>query len=122
MFLTNEQSQSCHMTLADIFWFSLFHELGYILLHDKRATFLENGTADPALKKQEDEADKFAQKTLIPEKEFQIFKQGSVFSISSIKSFANSIGVAPGIVTGRLHHDKCLPYTFHGGRIRYKWK
>jgi len=100
----------------------LFHELGHILLHDKRTAFLENGAADPALQKHEEDADKFAQKTLILEKEFQIFKQGSVFSISSIKFFANSIGIVPGIVTGRLHHDKCLPYTFYGGRIRYKWK
>jgi len=107
---------------ADIFWFSLFHELGHILLHNKRTTFLENGTSDLAWKKQEDEADEFAQKTLIPVKEFQLFKQGREFSGSSIKSFANSIGIAPGIVTGRLHHDKCLPYTFHDGRIRYKWK
>lgn len=107
---------------ADIFWFSLFHELGHILLHNKRTTFLENGASDPARKKQEDEADNFAQKTLIPIKEFQIFKQRRIFSGSSIKSFANRIGIAPGIVTGRLHHEKCLPYTVHIGRIKYKWK
>jgi len=107
---------------ADIFWFSLFHELGHILLHDKRITFLENGAADPALKKQEDDADNFSQKTLIPIKEFQEFKQKRDFSISSIQSFANSIGIAPGVVTGRLHHEKCLPYTINIGRIRYKWK
>lgn len=106
---------------ADIFWFSLFHELGHILLHNKRTTFLENGTSDPAWKKQEDQADEFAQKTLIPVKEFQLFKESRKFSGSSIKSFANSIGIAPGIVTGRLHHEKCLPYTSHAGRIRYKW-
>lgn len=32
---------------ADIFCFSLFHELGHILLHGKRQTFLENGLDDP---------------------------------------------------------------------------
>jgi len=32
---------------ADIFWFSLFHELGHILLHDKRSTFLEDGRHHP---------------------------------------------------------------------------
>ncbi len=107
---------------ADIFWFSLFHELGHILLHNKRITFLENRAADPALKKQENEADKFAQKTLIPAKAFQGFKQQRDFSRSNIQSFADSIGIAPGVVTGRLHHDKCLPYTLHTERIRYKWK
>lgn len=107
---------------GDIFWFSLFHELGHILLHNKRTTFLENGASDPTWKIQEDEADRFAQKTLIPAKEFQEFKQNMDFSSLSIKSFANRIGIAQGVVTGRLHHEKCLPYTFHAGRIRYKWK
>ena len=26
---------------SDIFWFSLFHELGHIVLHNKREIFLE---------------------------------------------------------------------------------
>jgi len=107
---------------ADVFWFSLFHELGHILLHDKRHTFLENGVSCPKWKKQEDKADEFSQKTLIPAKKFKAFKQGLDFSTSSIKSFAKSIEVAPGIVTGRLQHEKLLPYTVHVGRIRYKWK
>jgi HTH-type transcriptional regulator/antitoxin HigA len=87
---------------ADIFWFSLFHELGHILLHDKRTTFLENGVSDSTWKKQEDESDHF--------------------SALSIKTFAESIDIAPGIVTGRLHHEKLLSYTSHIWRIRYKWK
>ena len=107
---------------ADIFWFSLFHELGHILLHDKRHTFLENGVSSPDWEKQEKEADDFSQKTLIPTKEFEKFRQDCSFSSSSIKSFSKSIGVAPGIVTGRLHHERLLSYTSHIGRIRYKWK
>ena len=35
---------------ADIFWFSLFHELAHILLHDKRMTFIEAGDAKPEFK------------------------------------------------------------------------
>ncbi len=107
---------------ADIFWFSLFHELGHILLHDKRHTFLENGISYPDWEKQEKEADDFSQKTLIPAKEFQNFTKGYNFSYPIIKSFAKSIDIAPGIVTGRLQHEKLLPYTSNIGRIRYKWK
>jgi len=107
---------------ADVFWFSLFHELGHILLHDKRRTFLENGVPSSEWKKQENEADEFSQKTLIPMKRFQAFKQGCDYSGSSIKSFAKSIGIAPGIVAGRLQHEKLLPYSSHIGRVRYKWK
>ena len=107
---------------ADIFWFSLFHELGHILLHDKRHTFLEGGKPSPEWKKQENEADEFSQKALIPANEFKKFRNSHDFSASSIREFSCHIGVDPGIITGRLQHEKILPYTSHTGRIRYKWK
>ncbi len=107
---------------ADVFWFSLFHELGHILLHDKRHTFLEGSKPSPEWERQEDEADEFSQKTLIPANEFQKFKDSYDFSASSIREFSHYIGIAPGIITGRLQHEKILPYTCHTGRIRYKWK
>ena len=107
---------------ADIFWFSLFHELGHVLLHDRRKTYLENGSSDASLKTQESEADEFAQNTLIPIVEFSYFKECLDFSNSSILAFSKQIKTAPGIITGRLHHEKLLPYTNNFGRIRYKWK
>lgn len=106
---------------SDIFWFSLFHEIGHILLHDKRVTFLENGRLDPQYQKQEQEADLFAQKALIPFNEYQVFIKAGNFSVASIKHFSDQIGIFPGIVTGRLQHDKKLPHTIHHHRIRYKW-
>lgn len=107
---------------ADIFWFSLFHELGHILLHDKRHTFLESNRHSPDWKKQEDEADRFSQITLIPEKEFKEFILTDNFSHSSISLFAKNIGIAPGIIRGRLQHEKLVSYKSHTGRIKYKWK
>jgi len=107
---------------ADIFWFSLFHELGHILLHDKRHTFLEGRKPSSEWEKQEMEADDFSQKKLIPANEFQVFKSQCVFSESNVREFSQRIGIAPGIVTGRLQHEKLLPYTRHTDRIRYKWK
>lgn len=107
---------------SDIFWFSLFHEIGHILLHDKRVTFLENGHLDEKYQKQEEEADTFSQKTLIPPKAYKKFTQEEDFSSNSIEKFAQSIGLFPGIVTGRLQHDKKLPHSIHHHRIKYKWK
>ncbi|MES9947687.1 MAG: HigA family addiction module antitoxin [Candidatus Thiodiazotropha sp.] len=106
---------------ADIFWFSLFHELGHILLHDKRHTFLEDGLDDPRWKKQEEEADEFAQKTLIPQAPWRAFVKTRDFSPRSLKSFADQIDIAPGIVVGRLQHDDLLPPYYHIHRARYKW-
>ena len=51
----------------DIFWFNLLHEIGHVLLHPRRTTFLdlelEKRTGDGA----EREAHDFAENTLLPE-------------------------------------------------------
>lgn len=107
---------------SDIFWFSLMHEIAHILLHDKRATFLENGRSDQQYVKQEEEADFFAQNTLIPPKDYKHFILKGDFTAPSIECFAHTIGVYPGIVTGRLQFDGLLPHTVHHHRVRFKWK
>jgi HTH-type transcriptional regulator/antitoxin HigA len=107
---------------ADIFWFSLFHELGHILLHDKRHVFLEDGAPDPEWQQQEEEADRFAQQTLIPDAAYERFIGETFhFTEATIKAFADTIGICPGIVTGRLQHDKRLPHTSHMHRSQLKW-
>ncbi len=107
---------------GDIFWFSLMHEIAHILLHDKRITFLECSKGDMEYQKQEDEADKFAKETLIPNHHYQAFINQLDFSHTAIKDFANLIGIHAGIITGRLQHDKHLPHTSHHHRVRYKWQ
>ena len=106
---------------SDIFWFSLLHEIGHISLHDKRITFLENGSKDKYIN-QESEADLFAQKTLIPENEYLSFLDKAVFTRNSINDFSSEIGIFPGIVTGRLQHNRKLPNTSNFHRVRFKWK
>jgi HTH-type transcriptional regulator / antitoxin HigA len=59
---------------ADIFWFSLFHELAHVLLHSKRHMFIEGkGGEDPAWRTQEDEANSFAGDVLIPSGPYRVF-------------------------------------------------
>lgn len=107
---------------ADIFWFSLFHELGHILLHDKRHVFLEDGAPDPEWQQQEEEADRFAQQTLIPDEAYRQFVRDTFhFTAATVKAFAEAVGICPGIITGRLQHDKKLPHTSHMHRSRLKW-
>ncbi len=107
---------------SDIFWFSLLHEIGHILLHDKRITFLENGSKDQQYLRQEPEADIFAQKTLIPENEYSTFLRKNIFNKGSISEFSQAIGIFPGIVTGRLQYDNKLPHTSNFHRVRFKWQ
>ena len=66
---------------ADKFWFSLFHELGHILLGHINQS---NGTTI----EDENAADNFAKETLIPTAEFNAFTSLNDFSKASIYSFA----------------------------------
>ncbi len=108
---------------ADIFWFSLFHEIGHLLLHGKKEVFLENASDhDPERLILEDEADVFAQHTLIPKEEFRRFASIGDFEIEAIRRFADKVGVSAGIIVGRLHHNASIhPSQLNHLRVRYEW-
>jgi len=85
----------------DRFWFSFFHEAAHILLHSKRETFVDEGTDDDVV---EDEANAFAADFLIPPEYTQRLYR--LATDTDVETFANEIGVAAGIVVGRLQHDE----------------
>lgn len=92
---------------ADIFWFSLFHEIRHVLQKKTKTTFIscsENEMIE-VNKQLEDDADNFAANFLIPPLELKRFAPTKYTSDEEIISFANSIGIHPGIVAGRLQHD-----------------
>jgi len=86
----------------DRFWFSLFHELGHVLQHGKKDVYVDFDK-DGAKTEEEEEADTFAQKWLIPDiQEFKV-EQGDV--AASVTAFAKRNNVSPAIVAGRLTHE-----------------
>jgi HTH-type transcriptional regulator/antitoxin HigA len=114
----------------DRFWFSVFHELGHVLLHAKRETFLDqnrvgdesdelppwedppptsgfidDGSRDSELERQ---ADEFAADTLIPPSQRTLVRAAT--SDLDILRLAESIPVSPGIVAGR-HQFETSNYT-----------
>ncbi|MHB8579150.1 MAG: HigA family addiction module antitoxin [Ignavibacteriaceae bacterium] len=103
---------SLYYSWADIFWFNLYHELGHLLLHGKKEKFIEFDKKGLALaKEKEAEADKFASEELIPSKSYAQFVRGnSSISNLSIRAFAQSLGIHPGIVAGRLCHEGKLKW------------
>jgi len=92
----------------DHLWFSFFHESGHILLHSKKATFLERDKMNR--NDLEQEADKFATDILIPSSKFRQFINCWNHSKESIMNFSLEMSISPGIVVGRLQHDGYLPY------------
>lgn len=96
---------------ADKFWFSLFHEIKHVLQRKINTVFVNSSVAEmmDMNSKYEEDADKFATNYLIPPAEYKKFSPTKYISDSEIKEFASSIGIHPGIVAGRLQHDKIIP-------------
>ena len=107
---------------ADVFWFSLFHEIGHLMLH-KKMTFVDDGRRPPEHEHLEVEADEFAAKFLIPADKLREFVGRGDFSLAAVRAFSEELGIAAGIVVGRLQHDGAIGYESDKNRLRerYEW-
>ena len=85
----------------DQLWFTFFHEAGHILLHGKKQMFVEFGISNAT--NEEQEANMYACDILVPST-YQ-HRLPYLKTRPQIREFAHSIGIAPGIVVGRLQHD-----------------
>lgn len=97
---------------ADIFWFTFFHEAAHVLDgYRAEAAINLDGVrrADPA----EQAADEFAADLLIPPDHWREFTENSPTTATAITGFADRIGIHPGIVVGRLQHEKKIPRSAH---------
>ncbi|HUU29464.1 MAG TPA: HigA family addiction module antitoxin [archaeon] len=104
----------------DHLWFSFFHEAAHILKHNKGNVFLDSKECNDNDKEQE--ANRFASNILISPSSLKEFKNKGHFTTKDIIHFAKETGVHPGIVVGRLQHDKIIPYThFNSLKMKLEW-
>ena len=104
----------------DHLWVTFFHEAAHIIKHGRKEIFIESNGLDS---EKEEEADAFARDRLIPPAALRKFVQSwDGRSLAPIEDFAQKIRIAPGIVVGRLQHDKLLPNS-HGNRLKvfFRW-
>ncbi len=108
----------------DHLWFTFFHEAGHILLHSKKMRFVEGiGGLNNAC---EEEANRFAADWLIPPtdaKRLRELARTPYLSKTKVADFAREVGVAPGIVVGRMQKEKWIPWT-HMNELKekYEWE
>lgn len=103
----------------DHFWFTFFHEVGHLLLHDIREVFLEDG--DYCTGKEEDEANAFAAELLIPP-EHQAEMRSLPVDGRAVMRFARKIGISPGIVVGQLQFQGYFTQRqLNNLKVRYSW-
>ena len=108
----------------DHFWFTFFHEAKHVLQKKKKEIFLEGRNAEHEDQAREEEANNFAANLLIPEAEWQRFVDGERKPTSAgIMEFANSIDLDPGIIVGRLMHEKIIDYTHPARNLitKFEW-
>lgn len=94
----------------DQLWFSFFHEAGHLLLDRRGRSGINDLSTDPM---SEDRANQFAADFLIPPAEYAAFvaRPGRT-SRAAVVEFAQELGVAPGIVVGRLQRDGVIPRSW----------
>ncbi|MEW6771352.1 MAG: HigA family addiction module antitoxin [Bacillota bacterium] len=92
----------------DHLWFTFFHEAKHVLQHRKRDLFLEYDGQDDIY---EEQANRFAEQRLIPSDQLNEFLKKGNFSEASVRQFAKCLGIAPGIVVGRLQHEKAIGFN-----------
>lgn len=109
---------------ADIFWFTLLHEIGHLvnMPKDDWKIDYEKKSDCYGLSKSEEDADFFANECLIPHNVYKNFVAEKDFSELAILRFAKQQNILPCILTGRLKHDGLLPYShFNKFNIDYTW-
>lgn len=102
----------------DQFWFSVFHEAGHLLLHKDRVMV---DAPDMPSSKEEEEANAFAAKILVPD-EFKTEMLRLPVDGRAVMRFARRIGVSPGIIVGQMQHLGRLTHRqLNNLKRRYDW-
>ncbi|WP_350027953.1 ImmA/IrrE family metallo-endopeptidase [Methylovulum psychrotolerans] len=105
----------------DKFWFTFFHEAAHILLHEdgKKTIYLDDLNAD-CKDPQEKQANSWAREFLIPSDSND--RLLGLRSKKDVKCFSEEIGIHPGIIVGRLQHDKIIePSWMNDLKETFKW-
>lgn len=103
----------------DQFWFSLFHEIGHLLLHYDRMPILEDTELTEV--QCEQEANDYAAQVIVPisRREELLSLGGSRFPIIE---FAKKVGVAPGLIVGQLQHEGIIGFNqMQRLKRRFSW-
>ena len=100
----------------DTFWFNLLHEIGHIALHPRRTTFLDLDLEKNAGDAAEQEADTFAEATLLPDDARALIARAA--TREQLLLLAARLGVGVTVVAG--HHGHATGRWNIGGTLRGK--
>lgn len=103
---------------ADKFWFTLFHEIGHLVISKIDKIYVDYERTNDDIEKQ---ADEFASQNLI---DLDIYNKliSEDFSKSSVLEAAKQMHILPSILVGRLQHDGYIRYNqYNDLKTQYSW-
>ena len=106
------------------FWFTFYHELGHILYHGKKDIFIEGIDSIQPDKEKEDEADAFAARMLLSEKEKNELFQYPEFYKELILELSEKFKKHPAILVGqvqRVFHNLYKSRELNGLKVRVEF-
>ena len=103
----------------DHFWFTVFHELGHLILHPANRLFVEGKEYEAT--EEEDEANSYAAQILIPNT-FDAELQAVGKDFKAVMRLARRIGISPGILVGQMQNRGILRHEqLNFLKERYDW-
>jgi hypothetical protein len=103
----------------DHFWFTVFHEIGHLLLHPTSHLFVEG--QDYEMTEEESEANRFAADILIPP-EFEGDLRSVPRDYRAYARLAKRIGVSAGVLVGQMQNRGLLKHDqMNFLKERYDW-
>lgn len=93
------------------FWFTFYHELAHILYHGKKDIFIDGLESIKPDEEKENQADSFAARMLLSDKQRKTLKNYHTFNKASILSLSKELKVNPGIIVAQLQRDGLVAYN-----------
>ena len=104
----------------DHFWFTVFHEIGHLLLHPNSPLFVEG--QDYEMTEEESEANDFASSILIPTEFESELASVERRDYRAMMRLARRMQISPGILVGQMQHRGHLqPGQMNFLKERYDW-
>ncbi|WP_394647882.1 ImmA/IrrE family metallo-endopeptidase [uncultured Sphingomonas sp.] len=105
----------------DKFWFTVFHEIGHLLLHGAR-TFVDGEMDGKGSDVAEREANDFASRCIVPERNIEEFEQLGPLK-GSVVRFSVKVGVSAGLTVGQMQHREMIrPDQLNYLKRHWKWE
>jgi len=91
----------------DQFWFTVFHEIGHLVLHGAKTFVDEDATPDDQCER---EANDFASRCIVPDNRLPEFESLQP-DRDAVLRYSVSVGVAPGLTVGQMQHRRMIEHN-----------